>query len=226
VIPEEARPSGLFITIEGPEGGGKTTQAERLRDRIAASGRHVVLTREPGGTPLGERIRDLLLAPAGAGPHDPRADALLFNAARAQLVADVIRPALAGGAVVISTRFADSTVAYQGYGAGLPIDELRAIEALATGGLRPDRTILLDLPAEVGLGRKTGAELNRFETAFDLHFHERVRAGFLAIARLEPTRVMVVDAALPADAVAAAIGDAVAALIPGEPPAPAPRIPR
>lgn len=202
---------GVFITVEGPEGAGKTTQAERLRDALAATGAEVVLTREPGGTALGERVREVLLTVAAGAPHDPRADALLFNAARAQLVAEVIRPALERGAVVISTRFADSTLAYQGHGAGLPIDELRAIESIATGGLRPDRTILLDLPPTTGLGRKGAGELTRFETAFGLEFHERVRAGFLALAAAEPERFVVVDAARSEGAVAA---DILAAVIP------------
>lgn len=204
---------GVFITIEGPEGAGKTTQAERLRDALSGLGAEVVLTREPGGTALGERIRDVLLAVAAGAPHHPRADALLFNAARAQLVAEVIEPALGRGDVVISTRFADSTLAYQGYGAGLPIDELRSLEAVATGGLLPDRTILLDLPAEVGLARKGDGELTRFETAFDLAFHERVRRGFLALAAAEPGRFVVVDATRGEDAVAAAVLAAAQALL-------------
>ena len=217
---------GTFITIEGPEGAGKTTQAERLRDRIAATGREVVLTREPGGTPLGEAIRAILLHPIRGRNHDPRADALLFNAARAQLVSTVVRPALERGATVISTRFADSTLAYQGHGAGLPVDELRAVERAATGGLRPDRTILLDLPAETGLARKGGDELTRFETAFDLDFHRRVRDGFLALAAAEPDRFVVIDASRSADEVAADIAARVAAAtLPGEPDAPVARIP-
>jgi dTMP kinase len=226
VSPRGAPQRGIFLTIEGPEGAGKTTQAERLRDALAMNATEVVLTREPGGTALGERVRELLLAVATGAAHDPRADALLFNAARAQLVAEVIAPALARGAVVISTRFADSTLAYQGYGAGLPIAELRAIEAVATGGLRPDRTILLDLPAAIGLGRKGAGELTRFETAFDLAFHERVRAGFLALAAAEPGRFVVVDAARGEDAVADDV--LAAALSPrssDEPRAPAARIP-
>lgn len=217
---------GTFITIEGPEGAGKTTQAERLRDRLAAEGREVVLTREPGGTPLGEAIRELLLQPARGRDHDPLADALLFNAARAQLVRTVIRPALERGATVVSTRFADSTLAYQGYGAGLPIDGLRAVEDLATGRLRPDRTILLDLPAEAGLARKHGDELTRFETGFDLAFHTRVRDGFRALAAAEPERFVVVDALQSPDAVAAEIAVRIdVPSAPGEPDAPVARIP-
>ena len=210
------RPSrrGWFITFEGPEGAGKTTQAERLRAALAAGGRPVKLVREPGGTRAGERIRRLLLLETdGDGAAlGTRADALLFNAARAQLVEEVIEPALAAGTTVISTRFADSTIAYQGFGAGLDLDELRSLERFATGGLRPDLTILLDVPVELGLGRKAGEE-TRFEAAFDHAFHERVRQGFLALAADEPERFAVVDGRLPADAVSAAIDAAVERLV-------------
>ena len=199
-------PAGRFVAIVGPVGGGKTSQAARLRAVIAATGAEVVLTREPGGTPAGERIRDLLLA--GGRTLDPRTDALLFSAARSQLVADVIRPALARGAVVIATRYADSTLAYQGYGAGLPIDELAVLERFATGGLRPDLTILLDLPAEVGLARKTGDERTRFEREFDLEFHRRVRDGFLELARQQRERYAIVDATADEDSVFASIIEA------------------
>ena len=196
---------GTFITLEGPEGAGKTVLAKRLAEELTRRGYRVRSTREPGGTRLGERLRSILLAHGGEGqasPVDPRADALLFNAARAQLVAEVIRPALAAGEVVVCARFADSTLAYQGFGAGLPIDELRAIAAVATGGLEPDLTILLDVPPELGLGRKTGAGRNRFEASFDLAFHQRVRDGFLALAREEPERFRVVDSARHIEAVA------------------------
>lgn len=187
---------GTFITLEGPEGAGKTVLARRLVEELTRRGHVVRSTREPGGTRLGERLRAIVLEQGGgegAAPVDPRADALLFNAARAQLVAEVIRPALAAGEVVVCARYADSTLAYQGFGAGLPIDELRAIAAIATGGLDPDLTILLDVPPEMGLRRKTGASRNRFESSFDLAFHERVRSGFLQLAREEPTRFRVVD---------------------------------
>lgn len=197
-------PRGRFITIEGPEGAGKTTQAERLERSLRARGIGVLRTREPGGTELGERIRDLLLAPSPT-PHDPLADALLFNAARRQLVEEVIEPELAAGTTVICARFADSTRAYQGYGGGLPIDELKRLEEVATGGLEPDLTILLDLPVEVGLGRKAEGEMTRFETAYDLGFHRRVRNGFLAMAVAEPSRFAVVDATADEDAVAGRI---------------------
>jgi dTMP kinase len=191
--PDQPRP-GTFITLEGPEGAGKTTQAELLERHLAGLGTPTVLVREPGGTPLGEEIRAILLGHREGG-IGPRTDALLFNAARAQLVEDVIRPALLRGETVISTRFSDSTLAYQGYGLGLPLDALQDIEAFATGGLVPDRTVLLDLAVEAGLARKAVAERTRFETAFDVSFHERVREGFIALARREPGRFVVVDAA-------------------------------
>jgi dTMP kinase len=213
VTPNDARPRGWFVTLEGPDGAGKTTQAERLRDRATRAGFEVVLTREPGGTPVGERIRDILLRHDDAARLDPRTDALLFNAARAQLVADVVRPALARGAMVISTRFADSTLAYQGYGGGRPLDELRALQQFATDGLVPDLTILLDIPVEEGLKRKSGLEVTRFEKDFDLDFHRRVRAGFLALAADEPARFVVVDASSPPEDVARDVASAAARIL-------------
>lgn len=165
-------------------------------------------TREPGGTILGERIRELLLAPSPT-PIDPLADALLFNAARRQLVEEVIEPSLGAGITVICARFADSTRAYQGYGGGLALDELARLEEIATGGLLPALTLLLDVPVEIGLGRKAPDDRTRFETGFDLAFHRRVRNGFLEMAVAEPGRFVVVDATLPADAVAERIGQAV-----------------
>lgn len=186
--------SGKFITLEGPEGAGKTVLARRLAEALEGRGHSVRLTREPGGTQLGERVRALLLErSSGDLVIDARADALLFNAARAQLVAEVIRPALEAGEVVLCARFADSTLAYQGYGAGLPIDQLRAIADVATDGLAPDLTVLLDVDPEVGLRRKTPGARNRFEASFDLDFHRRVRAGFLELAAQEPRRWRVVD---------------------------------
>jgi len=185
---------GRFITLEGPEGAGKTVLARRLAEALELRGHAVRLTREPGGTPLGERVRALLLErSSGDLAIDARADALLFNAARAQLVAEVIRPALEAGEIVLCARFADSTLAYQGHGAGLPVDELRAIADVATGGLAPDLTILLDVDPEVGLRRKAPGARNRFEASFDLDFHRRVRAGFLELAAQEPERWRVVD---------------------------------
>jgi dTMP kinase len=203
---------GHLITLEGPEGGGKTTQARLLAPLIEATGREVVLTREPGGTFVGERIRDLLLHEGPAAGLTARTDALLFNAARAQLVAEVIAPALERGAIVIATRFADSTLAYQGYGAGVALADLRALEQFATASVRPDLTIVLDLPIEAGLARKASGEMTRFETGFDRAFHGRVRDGFLALAAAEPGRFVVVDASLATEAVGQAIARAVARL--------------
>jgi len=202
---------GRLITIEGPEGGGKSTQADRLVAHLHAAGQMVLLTREPGGTWLGERLRDVLLARTGsaAAATDPLTDAFLFNASRRQLVTEVIRPALDAGTTVICARFADSTLAYQGYGAGISLDRLRALESIATDGLTPDLTLLLDLPVEVGLARKAPGDLTRFEAEFDLAFHRRVRDGFLALARAEPQRLTVIDAAGPVDRVAVAIAAAV-----------------
>jgi len=193
---------GWFVTIEGPDGSGKTLQAERLRARAAAAGLGCVLTREPGGTWAGERIREILLGAASTNERvAPRADALLFSAGRAQLVDEVVRPAIGRGDLVVDARHADSTLAYQGFGRGLPIEDLRAIQRFATGGLSPDLTILLDLPAEVGLARKQTEERNRFEAGFDLDFHRRVRDGYLALAAAEPGRFAVVDATAEPDRV-------------------------
>ncbi len=210
---------GWFITIEGPDGAGKTTQADELAAHLRASGLDVVSTREPGGTWLGERLREVLLARTGSTvPTDPLTDALLFNAARRQLVSEVIRPAVAGGRTVLCARFADSTLAYQGYGAGVPLERLRALEAAATDGLRPDLTILLDLPVEAGLTRKAPGDVTRFEAEFDRAFHRRVRQGFLALAAAEPWRFTVVDATQSSEAVATAVNAAADLLIgSGEP---------
>src|SRR3954468_2195681 len=199
---------GTFITIEGPDGGGKSSVAARLREVLATDGFTVTLVREPGGTPSGERIRAMLLDADSSAPLDPRVEALLFNAARAQLVAQLVRPRLEAGAVVVCDRFADSTLAYQGAGSGVPVADLRALEAVATAGLRPDLTVLLDVPAEMGLARKAGSE-TRFERDFDLDYHRRVRQGFLALAAAEPDRFVVVDATRAADAV---LGEVVAAV--------------
>ncbi len=190
---------GWFITIEGPEGAGKTTQAAALATHLERAGLDVHLTREPGGTWLGERLREVLLArTAATAATDPLTDAFLFNAARRQLVTEVIRPGLEAGRTVICARYADSTLAYQGYGAGVPLARLRALEETATDGLKPDLTVLLDLPAEDGLARVAPADVTRFEAEFDLAFHRRVRDGFLALAAAEPTRFAIVDARLPA----------------------------
>ena len=194
------RSPGRFLTIEGPDGAGKTLQAKRLVDALADRGYDALLTREPGGTRLGDQIREVLMATDGA-PINEIADALLFNAARAQHVGTVIRPALDARRIVVCARYADSTLAYQGYGRGVDLDTLRRIIAIATDGLVPDRTILLDLPAEAGLGRKTPDSHTRFEAAFDVAFHQRVRAGFLEMAAREPDRWVVIDADRDEDAV-------------------------
>ena len=204
---------GWFITIEGPEGAGKTSQAARLEAHLRTAGLSVIGTREPGGTHLGEQIRAVLLDAGADRSSDPLADALLFNAARRQLVEEVIGPALAAGTTVVCARFADSTLAYQGYGAGVPLDDLRALADVATGGMRPDLTLLLDLPPEIGLRRKAPDDRTRFELAFDLDFHRRVRDGFLDLAAQEPERFAVIDATAGEGAVWAAVRDAVERLV-------------
>lgn len=188
-----------FITFEGIEGSGKTTQMQLLRDWLQARGEQVLATREPGGTAIGDRIRAILLDPN----HTEMAaetEILLYSAARAQIVRQVIRPHLEQGWIVVCDRFFDSTLAYQGYGRGLPLDILRDITAFATGGLVPDLTFYLDLPVEVGLRRKaqTPAEWTRFE-AETLAFHRRVRKGYLELASAEPRRWVVLDAGQPAE---------------------------
>ena len=201
---------GRFITIEGPEGSGKTTQAERLVSDLRSQGLDVILTREPGGTWLGDRLREILLARREASEAtDAITDALLFEAARRHLVQHVIKPALELGTWVVCARFADSTLAYQGYGAGIPLATLRELEWAATDGLQPDLTILLDLPPETGLARKAPDDVTRFEADFDVGFHRRVRDGFLRLAANEPDRWVVVDASMDAEAVTAAIARAV-----------------
>lgn len=221
-------PRGWFISIEGPEGAGKTTQATLLAAELERRGLDVLLTREPGGTWLGERLREILLARTGsAAPADPVTDALLFNAARRQLVVDVLEPALEAGRTVICARYADSTLAYQGYGAGVALDQLVALQAVATGGLTPDVTILLDLPPEIGLARKAPDDVTRFEAEFDLGFHRRVRDGFLALADASRARFAVVDATAASGAVAAEIARAVDRMLRVDEPKPAlSRIPR
>lgn len=191
-----SKDKGLFLTFEGPEGSGKSTQIELLEAELRTRGRPVTRTREPGGDIVGERVRELLLR-EGADKMGVQAELLLFAAARAQNVADVIRPALAQGHVVLCDRFTDSTLAYQGHGRGLPIPFITQINEFATGGLVPDRTFLLDLPPQVGLARQSPDAQNRLDRE-SLDFHERVRAGFLVVAAREPGRIHVLDAARPA----------------------------
>jgi dTMP kinase len=167
-----------------------------------------VVTREPGGTALGEAVRQILLHAPEPSPV-PAADALLFNAARAQLAAEVIEPALLRGDFVICDRFGDSTLAYQGFGSGQPLDELKELQRFAVGDLRPDLTVLIDMPVEDGLSRKQAEEMTRFEERANLAFHRRVRDGFLALAVSEPDRFTVVDGRQDADAVEEAIFESV-----------------
>ncbi len=190
------------MAFEGGEGAGKSTQVLRLAEWLRSLGREVVVTYEPGDTPVGAALRRMLLD-HDAGSLAPRTEALLFAADRAQHVAHVIRPALERAAVVISDRYVDSSLAYQGAGRALPVDEVAELSAWATDGLSPDLTIVLDLPATVGLARLTEA-VDQME-AQPLEFHERVRAGFLQLATAQPQRYLVVDATADADAVHAAI---------------------
>ena len=189
---------GRFITFEGGEGCGKSTQVRRLAEYLASKGIEVVLTREPGGTRLAELIRGLLKDEREDPPCD-RSELLLFLAARAQLVRNVIEPALASGKWVLSDRFSDSTFAYQGYGRGLPLDVLRLANDFACDGLKPDLTLLLDVRPEVAVARMrrreaaTNTSADRIEQAGD-GFHSRLRAGFLEMAKAEPERIKVIDA--------------------------------
>jgi dTMP kinase len=196
----------VFITIEGIEGGGKTTQVGLLAAALERAGRRVLVTREPGGTPLGAELRTLLLHETFS--LSPRAELFLLLADRAEHVERTIRPALARGEIVLCDRFSDSTLAYQAYGRELPLDEVAATETIARGGLTPDLTFLLDCPTEVGLGRtharRGAASADRFESE-EVAFHERVRAGFLALARAEAGRIHRLDASRPQAAVHAEI---------------------
>jgi dTMP kinase len=202
------RRRGFFLTLEGPEGSGKSTQARRLADRIGAAGYRCLVTREPGGTALGEQVRQILLHAPELAPT-PATDALLFNAARAQLVAEVIEPALERGEVVICDRFTDSTLAYQGFGNGQPLEPLRDLARFAIGDLSPDMTVLFDLPVEDGLRRKRrDDEITRFESHVDVAFHRRVRNGFLELAAAEPGRFLVVDGLDTPDQIEAQLLDA------------------
>lgn len=197
----------MFISFEGLDGCGKTTQARLLADALEAEGRTVVRVREPGGTATGERIRDLLLDPASQ--IAPAAEALLYAAARAQLVAEVIRPALEAGSDVVADRFIDSSLAYQGVARGLGMDEVLAANALAMGGIQPDRTLLLTVPAETASERRD-AEPDRIE-AEDGAFHGRVADGFAQAAARFPGRIRVVDGSGTPDQVLARVREAISA---------------
>lgn len=201
----EAAPlRGVFVTLEGGEGAGKSTQIEGLRRLLEREGWRVVTCREPGGTALGERLREALFATTDDEPApSPESELLIFNAARAQLVREVIGPALASGAAVICDRFTGSTVAYQHFGRGLPRAVVDAVNEAATGGLRPDLVVLLDLEPEQGFAR-TGKGRDYLERA-GIDFHRRVRRGFLEQAAAEPERWLVLDATKPAMQVTHAI---------------------
>lgn len=194
----------MFITLEGPDGSGKTSQIGPLAEYLRQGGYQVITTREPGGTSIGEQVRAVLNRLENKAMH-PRSETLLFLAARAQLVEEVIRPVLARGEIVLCDRYADSTLAYQGYGHGNALDTLRALLDFATGGLWPDLTLLLDVDAETGLGRrKSGGDWNRLD-AYELAFHQRVRAGYLELAAGQPARWVVINAARPAEEIQADI---------------------
>jgi dTMP kinase len=183
----------MFITLEGPEGSGKTSHIPHLVEFLREKGYTVFPTREPGGTSIGEQIREVIHDLKNVEMH-PRTETLLYQAARAQIVEQVIRPRLAAGEIVLSDRYADSTIAYQGYGHQQDLEQVRALIRYATGGLVPDLSILLDLDVEVGLKRKTRQdEWNRLD-AYTVDFHRRVRAGYLEMVKLEPARWSVVDA--------------------------------
>ncbi len=212
--PDGSRKTGRFITFEGGEGTGKTTQVRRLAEHLQSLGIEVVTTREPGGTPEAEAIRDLLLTSENIS-WDGAEEVMLVFAARHAHIRSLIAPALARGAWVICDRFTDSTRAYQGHGKGVDAATIDALAAIAQGGLWPDRTVMFDMPVEGALARARdrAEQANRYDL---LHadFHEKVRAGFHAIAQAEPERVRLIDAAPQADQVADAVLDALSDLLP------------
>jgi dTMP kinase len=192
----------MFITLEGPEGSGKTSQIPPLVEFLNSEGVNLLSTREPGGTAIGDQVRSILMSMENQAMH-PRTEILLFCAARAQIVEQVIRPELAQGRVVLCDRYADSTLAYQGYGHGLDLVFLRSLLDFTTGSLWPDLTILMDVDVEIGLQRKQncqGGEWNRLD-AYALAFHRRVRQGYLEMARQQPGRWVVIDASQPREVV-------------------------
>ena len=189
---------GTLVTLEGGEGSGKSSQADALATLTREHDYDVTITREPAGTELGEIVKGIFQRGVTVTPE---AELLLFEAARAQHVQEVIRPALERGEVILCDRYTDSTLAYQGYGRGLSLDHLRAVNHIATGGLPPNFTILLDLPPEIGLARKDHETLGDSIGKESLEFHQRVRAGYLELAQREPIRMVVVDASLPKDQV-------------------------
>jgi dTMP kinase len=209
---------GVFITFEGPEGGGKSTHIRLLAEWLEGQGVSAVCTREPGGTPLGEAVRELLQHSGEGDEPVPRAEVLLFLASRAQHVERVIRPALERGEWVLCDRFSDSTLAYQGYGRGFELAQLRALDAFATAGLAPDLTVLLDVTPETSRARlsvrqaQTATAPDRIEREADA-FHARLREGFLELARNEPGRFAVLATDRPQEHVATALRETVAARV-------------
>ena len=198
----------MFITLEGPEGSGKSSQLPDLAEFLRGQGWDVLTTREPGGTPIGDQIRQILMRLDNQELH-PRTEILLFLASRAQLVEQVIKPALREGKLVLCDRFGDSTLAYQGYGHGLDLGTLRTMLDFATDKLKPDLTLLLDVDVETGLQRKRKEdEWNRLD-AYELAFHQRVREGYHELCRQEPERWCVIDAMQPKEAVQLALRQAV-----------------
>jgi dTMP kinase len=190
----------MFITLEGPEGSGKTSHIPYLVEYLREKGHTVFPTREPGGTSIGEQIREVIHDLKNVEMH-PRTETLLYQAARAQIVEQVIKPRLADGEIVISDRYYDSTIAYQGYGHQQDLEQVRALVKYATGGLTPDLTVLLDLDVEIGLGRKKkDNEWNRLD-AYTVEFHKRVRVGYLEMVKAEPNRWVVVNSEQKWDAV-------------------------
>ena len=202
----------LFITFEGAEGSGKTFQTRALYRKLTRLGIPALLTHEPGGTAAGEKIARWLKWAHGAG-ISPLTELLMFNASRAQLVKEVIQPALKEGKVVICDRFTDSTVAYQGYGRGLSLETVGDVNDTATGGLKPDLTVLLDLSPEAGLARKDKGEQDRFHQA-DIAFHRKVQQGYLQLAAEEPGRWLVIDASQSKEKIKEIIWQKVSGLLP------------
>lgn len=202
----------MFITLEGPEGSGKTSQLTQFADFLREQGYDVVTTREPGGTSIGDQIRQVLVSMENKNLH-PRTEILLFLSARAQLVEELIKPSLENGKIVVCDRYGDSTLAYQGYGHGLPLETLREMLRFATDGLVPDLTLYLDLEVETGLLRKKKKqEWNRLD-AYEVAFHRRVRNGYLALAAEEPQRWCVIDASQSKQAVQQAMRTATLAAL-------------
>lgn len=203
----------MFITLEGPEGSGKTSQLALLVDFLRQEGYTVLATREPGGTQIGDQIR-AVLSDMGNQEMRPRTELLLFQASRAQLVEQVIRPHLQEGGIVLCDRYADSTLAYQGYGhQTFPLEQVQAIISFATGGLKPDLTLLLDVDVKDGLQRRAqDGEWNRLD-AYQLEFHQRVRQGYLQMAQAEPQRWVVIDASRSMEAVQREIREVVLAAL-------------